>query len=241
MKRHLISIIIIMLLLSSINNVTSLKVKNISNVSENNTIYVDDSNINGPWDGSLKHPYKTINDGIYNSTNGDKIYVFNGTYNESIVIDKWINLEGENKNETIIDGMYHEFVILLIEDNINFKQFTIKNSGGYKDNTGIKVNSNKNIISDCSIYRTRTGIYINNSNHNEVTNCSFHTNGEGIFLKSSDFNDIENCKFCHNAIGIHIQTSDMFKRSFPIRASKGRSSLPTWIYSRSTKKSSGSC
>ena len=26
-------------------------------------IYVDDDNINGPWNGTINHPYKTINDG----------------------------------------------------------------------------------------------------------------------------------------------------------------------------------
>ena len=208
MKRHFIPIIIIIILLSTINIVTSLEIQNILYKTNNNTIYVDDSNINGPWDGSLEYPYKTINDGIYNSTDGDTIYVFKGMYNESIVIDKWITLEGEKKNETIIDGMYHEFVILFKENNINLKNFTIKNSGGYKDNAGIKVNSNKNIISDCSIYRTKTGLYINEFDHNEVTNCTIHTNGEGIFLKSSDFNVIADCYFTHNAIGINIQISE---------------------------------
>ncbi|HIG99638.1 MAG TPA: hypothetical protein HA258_03550, partial [Thermoplasmata archaeon] len=28
------------------------------------TIYVDDSNTDGPWDGSIEHPYQFIQDGV---------------------------------------------------------------------------------------------------------------------------------------------------------------------------------
>ncbi|MBS3802690.1 MAG: hypothetical protein KGY65_08065, partial [Candidatus Thermoplasmatota archaeon] len=32
--------------------------------SVSNTIYVDDDNIDGPWDGSIEHPFQYIQDGI---------------------------------------------------------------------------------------------------------------------------------------------------------------------------------
>lgn len=34
------------------------------NSSSGNTIYVDDDNIQGPWDGSIQHPFQFIQDGI---------------------------------------------------------------------------------------------------------------------------------------------------------------------------------
>lgn len=208
MRKSILMLILTIFILNSINIVISREIKNSNFVSNNNIIYVDDDNIYGPWDGTFEHPYRTINDGVYNATDGDTIYVFNGIYFENITIDKWITLLGESENETIIDGLYHEFVLLLTEDNIAIKNFTIKNSGGYKDNAGIKVNSNKNSISDCIIYRTKTGIYFYNTNHNEIISCTFHTNGEGIFLKSSDFNIVEDCYFSNNALGIHLQNSE---------------------------------
>ena len=95
-----------------------------------------------------------------------------------------------NKSSTIIDGMYNEFIIYIIEDHVTIYNFTIRNSGGYIDNAGIKLNSENNLITECTIYRTKTGIYVNNTSNNEINNCTFHTNGEGIFLKSSSLNDI---------------------------------------------------
>jgi hypothetical protein len=35
------------------------------------TIYVDDDNVAGPWDGTLSFPYRTIQDGINNTSEGD--------------------------------------------------------------------------------------------------------------------------------------------------------------------------
>src|SRR5512136_2672285 len=56
-------------------------------------IYVDDS-FTYPRDGSAEHPWRTISEAINLASDGDTIYVFSGTYNESIVINKRISLIG---------------------------------------------------------------------------------------------------------------------------------------------------
>jgi parallel beta-helix repeat protein len=207
MKRFIILPFIIILLLNTINLVTSQKIENNLPLSYKNIIYVDDDNIYGPWDGTSKHPYKTINDGIINATEKDTIYVFNGTYNENVIINKRLALEGENKTSTIIDGLYQEYVILVTKDNVNIKNFTIRNSGGYKANAGIKLESNNNIITECKIYRTKTGIHIRNCNNNQINSCLFYTNGEGIYIKSSSKCKVEESCLYHNAFGLNIQDS----------------------------------
>ncbi len=168
-----------------------------------NIIYVDDDNMIGPWDGSIKYPFARIQDAIDMAVSGKMIFVFAGTYNETVVIDKQILLSGENKNETIVDGMHGGVVIEISEERTIVENMTIKNSGGYKDNAGIFIDAENVTIKNCIVYRTRSGVIVNGTRNNLITHCVFHTNGEGILLQSSIDNEIDYCCFFHNAIGVH--------------------------------------
>ncbi|MFA5019681.1 MAG: hypothetical protein WC533_01135 [Candidatus Pacearchaeota archaeon] len=80
--------------------------------------------------------FSKIQDAVNNSTNGDTIIVRAGTYVENqIVIDKSINLIGENKNETIIDGssaLLSSTGLIQITANgsVIFSNFSLRNAGG---------------------------------------------------------------------------------------------------------------
>ena len=58
------------------------------------TIYVDKNNTAGPWDGTEKHPFKTIKEGINATQLGYKetVEVFSGVYNENVVMKPGITL-----------------------------------------------------------------------------------------------------------------------------------------------------
>jgi pectin methylesterase-like acyl-CoA thioesterase len=65
-------------------------------IDVNNIIYVD----GGEAD------FTTIQDAIDTANEGDTIYVEKGIYCENIIINKSLILIGEDKEYTIIDGMY---------------------------------------------------------------------------------------------------------------------------------------
>jgi len=142
------------------------------------------------------------------ASDGDIIEIPSGIYYENITIDKPLNLIGKNKEETIIDGTSEDIVILIKSDNVEINNFTIRNSGGHKGNSGIKINSDNNKIKNCEIYRTKSGIYINKGKNNILSNCHLHTNGEGIYCYESLKNIIKNSQFQHNAFALNIESSE---------------------------------
>ena len=204
MKKHLqiyITVIISFIIFSSLNIVAT------NTILTSEIIYVDDDNIDGPWLGTIDYPYQFIQDGINNSNNGDTIFVFQGIYFENIVINKSLNIVGENNSNTVIDGNYGYYVVNCLNNNIKIQNFTIRNSGGYIGNSGILISSEDIQILNCIIYRTKTGIYLKNVNNVMIESCIFHTNGEGLYFNFSNDIFVDNCLFTHNAIGINSYNS----------------------------------
>jgi parallel beta-helix repeat protein len=208
LKRHYLSIgVLIILLTSSLSVAAPLIQKKTDEpfgLSAKNTVYVDDDNVQGPWDGSYEHPYQYIYDGILHAIDNDMVFVFNGLYEETVLLNKSIFLQGEQQNTTIIDGQNNGSVITVTSDNVYIRGFSIRNSGGYQENAGITVAANTAVITDCTIYRTHTGVSVQNKNVTVITNCRFHTNGYGILSTSSATVKIDQCTFYHNGIGVYL-------------------------------------
>jgi len=54
----------------------------IASVAYGKTIYVDDDNTSGPWDGTPEHPYQYIQNGINAAVDGDIVQVADGIYTD---------------------------------------------------------------------------------------------------------------------------------------------------------------
>ena len=92
MKKKLVSLIFFLMLIISNPLATAFQNFDERNYHsfESKKIYVDNNNINGPWDGSINNPFKLIRDGINFSSDGSIIHVLNGEYFENIIINKSI-------------------------------------------------------------------------------------------------------------------------------------------------------
>lgn len=155
----------------------------------------------------IEHNDLSIQELIDYASPGDTIQINNGVHYENIAIDKPIKIIGEDKKNTIIDGKNTETVIVIQSDNVELSNLTIRNSGGYKDDSGIRIESNYNQIYNCEIYRTKTGLNVISSKANTIDKCLFHTNAEGIFSSNSEGNTIKNCHFTHNSFAINMKDS----------------------------------
>jgi parallel beta-helix repeat protein len=179
-------------------------------------VYVDDSNTMGPWNGTKEYPYETIKEGIDNVYEHWAVYVKNGTYHENIAINKSIQLDGENKTNTIIDGN-HTGGIIRIEDapNTRISGFTIQNSGDkLKYDAGIDIeslNSNATIINNI-IKNNHIGIrleYTYPESTNTIKNNIITSNYDGIYVIWAYNNNIENNMIENNIDnGIKMERSE---------------------------------
>jgi parallel beta-helix repeat protein len=205
MKKCYIALIIVSIfLLTNISSATVLTMKDpviIRSINPNKSvdketiIYVDDDNIEGPWDGTVQNPYRFIQDGINNSDNGFTIQVLNGIYSENIIVDKSIYLSGENKDKTIIDETGNKRGILVIVDDVNISGFTIKNVyADWWDCSAVTIKANNATVINNKIYNNKRGILLYNTSRTTIKDNFFSYN-HIIIIENSDNNE-----FCHNII-----------------------------------------
>jgi parallel beta-helix repeat protein len=179
-----ISIIVIGLLLTlcfSVNTASSVTIKPTSSGA---TLYVDDD-FNESAPGWNITSFDMIQSAIDNASVNDTVFVYNGLYNESIVINKSLTLTGENNQNTIISSDLDELTIFIDADFVEISNFKIVSKGrrGRSINLQIKGNSK---ISNNTIESDYAGIDLYHSNNNEILNnyifkCS-------IQLSQSDYN-----------------------------------------------------
>lgn len=152
--------------------------------------WVDDD-FNSSTQGWQKTHFNKIQDGINAVAPDGTVFVYNGIYNETIKIDKRIDLIGQDKENTIInnDGSHYEH-ITLNEDSIKIENFTFENVlTGYQ--YGIKINSNNNIIINNKIESYNIGAYLY-GNTNLITKNEVYQNGNGVWSTTSSNNITRN-------------------------------------------------
>jgi|WetSurMetagenome_2_1015567.scaffolds.fasta_scaffold13823_1 parallel beta-helix repeat protein len=133
--------------------------------------------------------YSTISSALANADVGDTILVKKGSYNENIVIDKPILLEGEDKASTFIDGDGKGSVVWINADCVVIRGFTIQNSGNNFTESGIYLNySIGSSVSDNLVVNNNIGIYMLESGQSylQKNNLSSNRFNFGVFSSNLD-------------------------------------------------------
>ena len=182
------------------------------------TLYVGG---NGPGN------YTSIQDAINAAENGDTIFVYNGIYEESVYVNKEVNIIGESRERVIIEAWAYGYAFNISSNNVKIRNFNITNAtwnsaaivffncencvvenciihqnGG----DGISfINADKNEIKNCVIFDNLIGISMQNSNENEIKSCYIYKNGDGIDIEHGSKNEIMECNVSQNSwVGISI-------------------------------------
>lgn len=179
----------------------------ICRAKDGNTLYVGGTGIGN---------YTTIQDAIDNSSDDDTVFVFNGTYNETIVINKSINLVGFDKNSTFIKGNRSLYIILIKSSWVGITGFTIQDgkAGIYISGPDYSFNNiTANIISN-----NWEGIRLYNSSNNEITQNIYKDHYFGIVLYESKNNHITLNNFTNNTKAIYLSrwsdNNDIYNNNF---------------------------
>lgn len=174
-----------------------------------NIIYVDDDATHDWYDSTH---VKTIQEGIDNASDDDTIFVYNGTYYENIIVNKRVDLIGEDRDNTIISGNGSSDVVKLsfVFGLVELSGFTIKNSG-FGNNAikflpgmyATKSNINNNRITDnyCGIF-----FYLLSSSSVVTENIIEHNTWSGIYMELSTSININSNKITNNTFGILTDT-----------------------------------
>ncbi len=148
------------------------------------TLFVNTTGIGGA--------YTKIQDAINDSKDGDTVFVYNGTYTENVILNKTINLTGEDRDGTKIDGGGSGNVVYINVNWVNITGFTITNGtyGMWLDSSSNNSIINNNIKSNRGL-PAGFGIVCDSSSNNIITNNIVSNNGNGIVLGLSSNNIIE--------------------------------------------------
>lgn len=158
-------------------------------------IYVDAANTTGIEDGTETYPFNTITEGIDAVASGKSVLVSAGTYNEQLIINKGITLQGADKETTFISGIGFNGNLITIEaDYVTITGFTIDSAsvtsiGIYFDNYSF-ININNNLIKNNKDYgisyiNSAPIIEGNNIENNNSSGIKVATNGAGIIRNNS--------------------------------------------------------
>ncbi len=142
--------------------------------------------------------------------NGHTIAVYSGTYYENVVIDKSINLIGENRYTTVIDGSNTGSVVTITADEVEISDFTVQHSGTEFHDSGIHLDSDYNTVTDNIVTNVYQGIFVDISGYNTISyNIVDDNTANGMYVTSSGGgnNIITNNIVTKNVDGIVIQDS----------------------------------
>jgi len=156
--------------------------------------------------------YPTIQSAVNAAKAGDLIQVAAGTYRENVVVScRQVTIVGENAMTTIVDGDGKDTVFNIQADNVELRQFTIRNGGRQYNGINIFYPYGGAIIRYNRIMDNRLGIVLSESDGNTIEgNVLINNSMYGITARDySDSNIIKSNTMSESAYGIELSDASL--------------------------------
>jgi parallel beta-helix repeat protein len=180
-----------------------------SGVAAGEQLYVNES---GWWrdGGAFNASGAPIQAAVGAAGEGDAIFVWNGSYNENVDVDKpRLTLEGEGADVvtvTAADPGDHVFEVADV-NYVNISGFAVRGATNY-EMAGIRLtNADYCDISGNNAYGNTHGIDLDNADDNMLTSNTASNNDYGIFLWQSGNNTLANNAVNSNNYGINLDNA----------------------------------
>ncbi|GAI75028.1 unnamed protein product, partial [marine sediment metagenome] len=187
-------------------------------------IYVDAGNTTGIEDGTKTHPFDTVTEGLIAVSSGKSVIVAAGTYNEQLLVNKSIILQGAEKESTIISGLEYTGNLITIEaDGVKISGFKIDgisdtDVGIYSDSsTSIEISENiiqshqdSGILYHSASNDYPSGVYVYNNDicFNSKNGIKVTGEGSGI-IESNTINKNTNGIRAYNNASLEIKHNNI--------------------------------
>ncbi|MHA1148928.1 MAG: right-handed parallel beta-helix repeat-containing protein [Promethearchaeota archaeon] len=175
-------------------------------------IYVDnDYDLNIPGWGCTR--WNTIQEAIDAALPNGRVYIYNGTYNENVIVHKPLIIEGESRESVIVNAVVKGPVITVDADAVKITTLTVKNDS--IGDSGIWVYKQNNVIlQELNITENYDGISMLYSNHSQIIDCDIYNNNntalkilfsnESLIANNTFFGNLET----NNTINIHLEGNE---------------------------------
>lgn len=153
--------------------------------------------------------YTTVSEAVNNANDGDSIIICPGSYQDNVVVNVSVSLDGSDPNTTTITSADGGHIFYVLADDVTIRGLKLTGASGQPNSSAILVEGKRTNITGNIITANSYGIETNPLGPDtEVVENIITFNGEGIILGSNNNTAVDNVIESNTKYGIRVANGD---------------------------------